>query len=261
MPEPETDPLDPTSMTLGEHLDELRLRILRALIGLGGATAAMLAFTGRLIGVLKRPYEQAVADAGLEANLTVVNVTAGFTTYMRVAILAGLILSAPWVFYQLWMFVAAGLYPKEKKAVLAAVPFSALLFVAGALTFLYGLSYPTLYFFVRFNAWLGLQPIVTLEHHIAFMTNLMLIFGICFQLPVVLYILAWTGLVSAKTMGKYRRHAVVVILIIAALATSPSPVDQVGLAIPMYLLYELGVQLSRLAERKRAASTEPTDRE
>ncbi len=248
-PESESKQDDPATMSLGEHLEELRWRIVKGGIGLLVATAGMLFFADELIALLRLPYDRAVADAGLEARLAVTNVTAGFTTYMRVALLAGLIVSCPWVFYQLWMFVAAGLYPRERRAVMTAVPFSALLFIAGSATFLLGLAYPTLRFFILFNQWLDLQPVITLEHHIAFMTSLMLIFGICFQLPIVMYVLTWTGLVARRTWGRLRRHAVVVILIVAAFATSPSPVDQVGLAVPMYLLYELGVQLARVAER------------
>ena len=259
MDETREDPLEQTRMSLGEHLEELRGCLLRALAGLAVGVVLSLVFASWLIAQIKRPYDLAAAAAGVEADLTVIDITAGFMTYMRVGLIGGLILTSPWVFYQLWMFVAAGLYPHERRAVLASAPFSALLFVAGALTFLFGLAQPTLLFFFTFNRWLGLEANITLENHVAFMTGLMLVFGLAFQLPIVMYILARVGLVSAARFGRYRRHAVVIILIVAALVTSPSPIDQVGLAVPMYLLYELGIQLARLAQRKRqaAATDEP----
>ncbi len=241
-----------TEMTLGEHLDELRSSLIWALIGLTVGTGISFAFSHRLLAYLREPFEEAMADLGIEGALVVTSVSAGFLTYMRVALISGLILSAPWVFYQLWRFVSSGLYPRERRSVLVAVPFSSLLFGAGALIFLFFLSYPTLYFFLSFNQWLGLQPMVTLDSHIAFMTNLMLVFGIGFQTPMVQYILARTGLVGSKQFAKYRRHTVVILLIAAALLTSPSPIDQIGLAVPMYLLFELGILLAKFAERQRA---------
>jgi sec-independent protein translocase protein TatC len=240
-----------TEMTLGEHLDELRSSLIWALIGLVLGTGVSLVFTFQLLELLKAPFLRAVEESGAQASLVVTEHAAGFLTYMRVALISGLILSAPWIFYQLWRFVSSGLYPNERRSVLLAVPFSSLLFVAGALTFLFFLSYPTLYFFLSFNRWMGLSPMIKLDSHIAFMTNLMLVFGLGFQTPMVQYILARTGLVKARQFAKYRRHTVVILLVAAALLTSPSPIDQVGLAVPMYLLFEAGILLARFAERQR----------
>jgi sec-independent protein translocase protein TatC len=173
--------------------------------------------------------------------------------YFRVGLYAGAILAAPWIFYQLWMFVSAGLYKRERRYVLYALPFSAGLFVTGAVFFLLVVSKPMLAFLLGFNSWLELQSIITFEEHVEFVTNMMLVFGLCFQMPLAVLTLAKVGIVSLAGLNKYRRHAIVVILIVAAIVTvSPSPLDQLVLAIPMWLLYELGVVLTYfLVEKPR----------
>ncbi len=187
-----------------------------------------------------------------EDRLAIPSVTAGFVTYFGVALVAGLVLASPWIFYQFWMFVSAGLYRRERRYVTVAVPFSAGLFVAGAAFFLFVASTPLMRFFIAFNEWLGVRPVIMLRDHIRFITHLMLMFGLAFQTPIVVLLLAKMGLVTVKTLNHYRRHVIVGVLILAALMTSPSPVDQVLLAVPMWLLYELGVLLAYLlVERKR----------
>ena len=142
------------------------------------------------------------------------------------------------------MFIAAGLYAKERRYVLYSVPFSAMLFVGGAMFFLFVGSLPLMRFFVGFNRWLGVRPVIMLKDHISFMTRLMLVFGLAFETPLAVVVLAKAGLVTANTFSRYRKHVVVCILIFAAIVTSPSPIDQVALALPMYLLFELGVLLA-----------------
>jgi len=159
---------------------------------------------------------------------------------------AGLVLASPWVIYQLWMFVAAGLYLKERRLILYSVPFSALLFLGGAAFFLFVASVPLLTFMVRFNQWLGLRHVIMLNDYIGFIGWTMFVFGLAFQLPLVVLVLSWVGLISLGQLNHYRRHVIVGVLVFAAVVTSPSPVDQIVLAVPMWMLYELGVLLSYL---------------
>lgn len=237
---------DQPRMTLGEHLEELRRRILYALAGLVAAMALSLAFGKDLILLLERPYTQVTGEAGLDPHLAVLSTTAAVGVYFRVCLIAGAILASPWIFYQLWMFVSAGLYTREKRYVLYAVPMSVVLFVAGAAFFLFVVATPTLRFLIGFAGWLGVRPVVTLQEHIGFMTMMMLVFGLTFQTPMAVLVLAKMGLVTMRTLNKYRRHVIVVIVIVAAIATPPDPVEQILLAVPMYLLYELGVLLAYL---------------
>jgi sec-independent protein translocase protein TatC len=155
------------------------------------------------------------------------------------------------------MFVSAGLYKHERKYITYAVPFSASLFIAGAMFFLFYISPMILKAFFLFNKWFGqgqLQALVKINNHVTFMTNMMMVFGFCFQMPIAVLLLGKMGLVTVKSLGRYRRYVIVGILILAAFVTSPSPLDQIALAIPMWLLFELGVLLVYLlVDRKRRA--------
>ena len=233
-------------MSLGAHLDELRRRIVYALVGLVVATGAAIAFGKQLIALVMYPYVSVLESMDIKAAPVALTVTDAFITYFRVSLLAGIVAASPWICYQLWLFVAAGLYQREKGYVRWAVPFSAALFVGGAAFFLTVVSYPMLRFFMNFNQWLGVRPVIRLNELIKFMTNLMLVFGLAFQTPIVVFMLAKMGLVTTKTLAKYRRHVIVGSLILAASVTSPSPVDQIALALPMWLLYELGIVLAIL---------------
>jgi sec-independent protein translocase protein TatC len=236
-------------MTLVEHLDELRTRIIRALIGLGVGMVIALILSQPVLKIIERPFTLAVGKTLIYTEMMV-----PFNVYMQIALYMGLIIGAPWIFYQIWMFVAAGLYKHERKYVVYAVPFSATLFIAGAMFFLFYVSPMLLKAFNMFNDWMGVEPMVTLDSHVTFMTNMMLVFGFCFQMPIAVLILGKMGLVTVKTLGRFRRHIIVAILILAAVLTGPSPLDQISLAIPMWMLYELGVLLVYfLVEKKRRA--------
>ncbi len=239
-------------MAIGEHLEELRRRVLYALGGLIVGMVVAFFFGGKILAVLEYPYRQVMTELGQDPSLWVFNASAGFMIYMKVSLIGGLILSAPWIFYQFWAFASAGLYWRERRYVLIAVPLSALLFVTGSMFFLLVAALPLLRFFLQFNQSLGIETRLTLNNHISMMTGMMLAFGLGFQLPLVVALLGAMGLVSPKTLSRYRRHVIVILLIFAALVTSPSPVDQVMLALPMWLLYELGILLVWLMKRTKA---------
>ena len=317
------DPLDST-MSLGDHLEELRFRLIRALLGLGIGLIIGLVLGRSIISFMEGPYHDATAqllfstelefqsdlDSGvvsealrrefkdngvsLSANVSISNksiiwkgnrwlitdnrgrywvkkekdelniyeeiplqiiaVAAGFVSYIKIALITGLILSSPWVFYQLWMFVAAGLYPHEKRYVHLAAPFSAALFVAGALFFLLVVAPLTLRFLVGFNEKiLDVRSQFTFQHYISFVSHLMLVFGLAFQTPTAILFLNRTGLVSIQALHRSRKFVVLLIVVVAAMATPPDLVSQVALAVPLYCLFELGILLSYLAERKKKA--------
>jgi sec-independent protein translocase protein TatC len=184
--------------------------------------------------------------------LQVIAVAAGFISYIKIAMIAGLLLSSPWVFYQLWMFVAAGLYTHEKRYVNIAVPFSAVLFVGGALFFLIVVAPLTLKFLVVFNQRiLDANSQFTFQHYISFISHLMLVFGLAFQTPSAIFFLNRTGLVSIAALNKSRKFVILAIVVVAAMATPPDVISQVTLAVPLYLLFELGILLSYIATRRK----------
>jgi sec-independent protein translocase protein TatC len=242
------DPLD-TTMSLGDHLEELRSRLLYALAGLALGAILGLFFGRYIIAFVRQPY---VSVMGEDANLQTLAPAEGFTSYIKISLVAGLLASSPWVFYHIWMFVAAGLYPKERKYVYIAVPFSTALFICGAVFFLVIVAPLALGFFLKINNWVNLgSDYWTFMNYIAFITHLMLVFGIAFQTPIAIFFLNKTGLVSLKALSASRKYVMLVIVIAAAMATPPDVVSQIALAIPLYLLFELGILLSYFAGRKK----------
>ncbi len=239
-------------MSLGDHLEELRARIILALVGLGVGVIICFILGGKIVGIIEKPYINVMGD---EARFIIISPAEGFVSYMRIALISGLIVSAPWVFYQLWMFVAAGLYPNERKYVQIAIPISAALFISGALFFLFVVAEITLKFFVTFNkSFLGAESTFTFPNYVSYVTMLMLGFGIAFQTPIAIFILNRTGLISIQTFTKSRKYVILAVFIIGAMLTPPDPYSQVALAIPLYSLFELGILLSWLAERRKKKS-------
>jgi len=242
------DPID-TTMSLGDHLEELRMRLILALVGLLVGTIVCLAIGSKIIAFIEKPY---IKVMGVEARLQALAPADGFVSYMKICLIAGLIVSSPWVFYQLWMFVAAGLYPHERRYVRLATPFCAALFATGALFFMFVVAPITLGFLVKFNEKvLGVSSNFTFRDYVSFITTLMLLFGLAFQTPVAIFILNKTGLVSISALRRSRKYVLLAVFIVAAIATPPDVVSQLTLALPLYLLFELGILLSCISARKK----------
>jgi len=242
-------PSNPT-MSLGDHLEELRYRVILAVIGLAVALVASLFFGKTIISFLEKPYFLAM---GKEARMQVLGPAEGFISYMNISLITGAVIASPWIFYQLWMFVAAGLYPNEKRYVYMAVPFSVGLFIAGALFFLFVIAPVTLKVLVLFNKEvLEVDSNFTFQKYISLITVMMLVFGVAFQTPIVVFVLNKIGLVSLEALYKSRRFVILGVIIVAAAATPGSDMFSLfALAIPMYLLFELGVLLCYFFNRKQ----------
>ncbi|MBS3733686.1 MAG: twin-arginine translocase subunit TatC [Phycisphaerae bacterium] len=249
--DPNDTDINSIRMPLGEHLEELRRRLIRALLGLVVGVGVALAFTNTFLDALEHSYAKVMQETGQDPRLAAHAATAGIIIYCGVALVAGLVIASPWILYQLWMFVAAGLYHRERRMILSAVPASVLLFAGGAAFFLLVASMPLIRFLVAFNEWMGLRSVIMLNEHIRFMTRMLLVFGLAFQTPLVVFVLVRTGLVRRRAMHHYRKHVIVGMLVLAAVATSPSVVDQIALAVPMWLLYELGIALTYVFPPRR----------
>ena len=199
-------------------------------------------------------YIEALADSSSsysQGRLQILAPADPFIGFMKISLISGLIISSPWVFYQLWMFVAAGLYANERRYVKIAVPFSTSLFVVGALFFLFVVAPISLGFFLGFGDWLGVSSNWTFQKYISFVTMLMLVFGLGFQTPIAIFVLNRTGLVSIAGLRKSRKYVIVAMFALAAIATPPDVISQITLAVPLYALFELGILMSWLAERKK----------
>ncbi len=240
------DELSKSTMSLGDHIEELRWRLIYALAGLVICTVICMIFGTHLVNYLQEPYRAIEPDKPLVALAP----ADAFIGYMKVSAIAGVIFSSPWIFYHLWNFAASGLYAREKRYVQIAVPFSSGLFVAGALFFFYAVAPLSLGFFLKFGELIGVEPSWTFQKYISFITTLMLVFGLAFQTPIAIFILNRTGLISISAFKNSRKYVFLAMFVIAAVATPPDVISQITLALPLYALFELGIVLCRIKRKK-----------
>ncbi len=322
----DADPVDTARMSFGDHLEELRSCLIRALIGVALAAGVALIFGKTVLAVIFWPHFMVQRANGMQARLQSLSPTDTFAAYVKMSLLAGLIISMPWVLHQAWRFVASGLYPREQQFARKLTWASSFLFAIG-LVFLYFIVLPImLQFFISFNREfdiivgepspfyrslldaplspppntqpqnslnipefqgnpqpdgppvyvdsssgrlviqtsdglysVALEPGPTapaifsefaIDPYISFVLQLGLAFGLAFETPLVVCFLAWTNLVSVSTMASSRRYVLLAIVIVAAVLTPPDVLSQMLLAVPMYLLFELGIRLARMRERK-----------
>jgi len=169
------------------------------------------------------------------------NVQEAFLTYLKVALVTGFVFASPWVFYQLWQFVAAGLFPHEKKYVYIYLPFSLALFIGGAVFCFLAVIPLVIDFLLGFNTWLNVAPQIRLSEWISFAIMLPLMFGISFQLPLVMMFLERISIFSVEVYRQKRRIAILVISILSMLLTPSDPASMLLMMFPLILLYELGI--------------------
>ena len=181
-----------------------------------------------------------------------------FVMYFKAALGAAVILASPWVFLQIYSFIAVGLYAHERRFVRMTLPVCVGLFVLGVVFCFFVMLPLMLRFLIGVNDWMGLQPDIRLNEWIGFCVLLMLVFGVAFQLPVLIVVLERVGLVTYEFLAGKRRHAVFLIFVFAAVATpTPDPVSQAVLAVPLYLLFEAGLFMMRKTRRSSADGEEP----
>lgn len=185
------------------------------------------------------------------------NVQEGFMTYLKVSLIAGFILASPWIFYQLWLFVSAGLYPQERRYVYRYLPASLGLFLAGAVFCYYVVLPFVLAFLLGFNRELGLVPQIRLSEWIGFAVLLPVMFGVSFQLPLVMLLLERLGIVDVKTYREKRRMAILVNAIISMLLMPGDPVSMLAMMVPLMVLYELGVWMCSIRPANASPFGEP----
>jgi len=235
-------------MSLADHLEELRKRLILALLGLTVGLAICMFFGKFIVDFITQPYIQHTSQT---ADLQVLSPAEGFMTYIKVCLLSGIILTSPWVFYQMWQFVAAGLYKNERRYVYVITPCSAILFIAGCIFCLKIAGPVTLEFFIKFNAnVLNVTSRFTFRNYINFIVGLTLIFGLGFQTPLAVLFLNKLGIISVDRLKKSRKYVLLIVFIIAAILTPPGPIIQIMLALPLYILFEIGILLSLIFGRR-----------
>lgn len=318
-------------MSFGDHLEELRHRLIQAVLGVALGGVACLLIGKQILAVIYAPLLVVQHANGITPTLTALSPTAGFSAYLKIAILAGLIVSMPWVLYQAWRFVATGLYAHERRFLKLLGPASVALFAIGVVFVYYVVLPVVLHFFVSFNksfpvetlaptafqklllpesddadarttpsapplnvpvlrrdpeqpqngdTWInessrrlvtktpgGLLSVAlepgaappavrsqfAIDFYISFVLMLALAFGIAFETPIVVFFLAWSGLVSTLAMRQARRYVLLGSVVVSAILTPPDVISQMLLAGPMYLLFELGLLVARLTGKDAPA--------
>jgi sec-independent protein translocase protein TatC len=230
-------------MTLGEHLRELRVRVLRAVIALALAVGASLFVWKPIWAFARRPFDEAVRRAGdAAAKLQQISPGEGFLQLMKLCLLSALVVTSPYVLWQLWGFVSAGLYKHERRAVRLFFPVSVGLFLLGVLTAYLVLIPFALAFLLGVGQDMGLSNDFRVGDYISLCLTMLLAMGLCFELPLVMLFLQATGLVQGPTFRKGWRVAVVTAFALAMIVTpDPSPTSMVLLALPLTGLYFLGI--------------------
>lgn len=241
-------------MPLTAHLEELRWRLVRALIAIAIAFIAVYNFSDLLFAFLTRPL-LAMHEGPVELIGT--GVTEAFFTKLKVSFIAAVFLSSPVLFYQVWMFVAPGLYDSEKRYARPFVFFATLFFLLGA-AFCYVVVFPVGYrFFLEEYATIGVAPAIRISEYLSFTARMLLAFGLTFELPVVTFFLARLGMITHQTMVRHFRYAVLGIVIIAAVLTpGPDVASQMLMAGPLLVLYVLSIGVAYAFGRSPQASDE-----
>ena len=229
-------------MSLFSHLDELRSRVIKSLIGILVGFFVAMAFSKSLLEFLKLPLMKVFPSGSQPLHFT--GPMDVFLAEIRVSFLAAIAGTSPLWLYQFWRFVEPALYQKERKYILPCILISVLLFLLG-LSFCFFIVLPmTLSFLIQLGSEIG-TPIITIVDYMALLSIMLFGFGFVFEAPLILVLLAWVGLLDAETLARHRKAVIVGVLVVGALLTPPDPISQVAMAIPLYLMYEISILIIR----------------
>ena len=232
------------------HLKELRDRLVVSLAGLAVAFIVTYSFKEKIFHFLMQPFIK-VMPAGSSFIFT--SITEAFITYFKVSLVAALFLAAPVILYEVWMFVAPGLYEKEKKYIAPFIIFGSFFFIGGAL-FCYYVTMPVVYHFFVSYAGTMIIPMPSLKEYMSLTLKMLIIFGLIFQMPLVAFYLAKAGIIKYRGLAKKRRYAILGIAVLSAIITPPEVSSQLLMALPMYGLFELSVMIARVFGRKESVN-------
>ena len=236
--------------TFISHLVELRDRLLRCIIALGIVFACLFPFANKLYTLLAQPMLAKLPQGG---QMIATEVTTPFFVPMKVAMMTAFLIALPYVLYQLWAFVAPGLYANEKRLALPLIATSTLLFFCG-MAFAYFVVFPVVFGFITGYAPQGVAVMTDIDKYLGFVLTMFMAFGITFEVPVAVIILVTMNVVSVAKLREIRPYVVVGAFVIGAIFTPPDVVSQVMLALPLWILYEAGIVAAVLMAKKKAGA-------
>jgi len=244
--------------SLAAHLTELRSRLLKSIIYLFVFFIICYFFSENIYSFLVAPYAEAVKDDPIDRRMIFTALHETFITYLKVAFFAAMFVASPIILTQIWKFVAPGLYKNEKKALLPYLIATPILFLLGGMLVYYLIMPLAIKFFLSFETsanlnHLPIQLEAKVNEYLSLIMRLIFAFGISFQMPVLLSLLARVGFVDSEYLKKRRKYVVVIIFAVAAILTPPDPITQIGLGIPLLILYELSILSVKLIEKKKNA--------
>ncbi|HZK57238.1 MAG TPA: twin-arginine translocase subunit TatC [Clostridia bacterium] len=233
---------DGPRLTLMEHLGELRKRVVISFIAIIVCAFAAYRYIDKIIDIITRP-------AG-ELEFIYLSPPELFMSYIKICLVLGLVISSPIILFQIWGFIKPGLKIKEKKYVVLALSMGTVFLLMGVVFAYYVIVPMTIKFFIGVSVG-KIAPLFSFANYVSFVSSLLLSFGLVFELPLLIILLTQLGLVVPKTLKKYRKFVILIIFIVSAILTPPDVVSQVLMAIPMTLLYELGIIVSTIIYRKK----------
>lgn len=246
--------MEDKSLTWLEHLEELRRVLIVSLVALLIATFGCFFYSDFFLQILTRPLEI------LGIKLVFIGVTEGFFTKIKVALYAGFIAAFPVIIWQVWRFIVPALYPHERRFLIVLVPVSILLFALGVIFAYYTIFPVMLTFLLKISG--ELQPMITISQYVSFCVTFLIPFGIMFDMPVFSMFLTRMGIITPQFLSRNRKYALLVCFIVGAVLTpSPDPVSQCLMALPMYILYEVSILVSRVTRAKKEAREQEEEKE
>ena len=246
----------PKHSTFVEHLSELRSRLIKSLIFLFIFFIICYFFAENIYSFLVAPYADAVKEDQLNRRMIFTALQETFITYLKVAFFTSIFFTSPIIITQIWKFVAPALYKEEKKALLPYLIATPVLFLLGGMLVYYLIMPLAIKFFLSFESSvqfnnLPIQLEAKVNEYLSLIMRLIFAFGLSFQLPILLSLLARVGFIDSEYLKKRRKYVVVIIFALAAVLTPPDPITQIGLAIPLLILYELSIVSVKIIEKKR----------
>lgn len=240
---------DEKNMSLIEHIGELRFRLTRAAWAIFFGMCLAWGFSEKLFDVIRKPIQPYLPNGGLVFTGPIDK----FMAHIKIAFVAGLVVSAPFWLYQLWKFISPALYRNEKKMATGFIFFGTFQFILGVL-FSYFVVLPMAFkFLMTFGGDID-KPMITIDHYLGFFTQTAVIFGLTFEMPVVITFLGMMGLVSQRFLKEKKKYAVVAITVVSAIAAPPDALSMILLMVPLWVMYEISIVVVGLFEKKKALS-------